>query len=424
MTHERGIFFCSCFCSFYVSSLIREINARIGDAREFLAPVIHRTPLMYSKTLSDATGAEVFLKLENLQKTGAFKVRGAYYKLAKLKRMGNVSRVVAASSGNHAQGVAYSASLLGIEATIFMPKHTPFYKVNATRSYGANVFLHGETYDDAYKAALEYAESQKATFVHPFNDLDIIAGQGTIGVEIFEDLPGVDVVLVPVGGGGLISGIAVALKSLSDRVKVIGVQPSGAPAMYFSFKEGRVVETPNVWSIADGVIVKRPGELTLQVMREVVDDVVLVDDKEIARAVFVLLERAKTVAEPAGALPVAALLSEAVQVKGKKVVAVISGGNIELSLLSRIINQVLFIEGRQVKIKGLLPDRPGQLKRVIDVVAELGFNIVSIDHERVNPLVMPGTAEVTLGLEIPSREAINILLVKLKEQGLDFKVVN
>ncbi|AKG39413.1 threonine dehydratase [Infirmifilum uzonense] len=406
-----------------MSSLVEDINIRIREAYDILSPVIHHTPLMPSKTLSDMTQGEVLLKLENFQKTGAFKVRGAYYKLSKLKQKEGVSRVVAASSGNHAQGVAYSASQLGIAATIFMPRYTPFYKVNATKSYGAQVILHGETYDESYRKALEFANAQKMPFIHPFEDPDIIAGQGTIGVEIFKDAHRVDVVVVPVGGGGLISGIAVALKKLNDKIKIIGVQPSGAPAMYLSYKQGKLVETPNVFSIADGVIVKKPGELTLKIMEEVVDDMVLVDDKDTARAVFVLLERAKTVAEPAGALSVAALLSGAIDVKGKRAVAVVSGGNVEPSLLSRIITQTLFVEGRQVKIRGMLPDRPGQLKRVIDVVADLGLNIISIEHERVNPLVAPGLAEVTLGIEVPSREVINLLIVRLKEQGLSFEVV-
>ncbi|MEZ0345144.1 MAG: threonine ammonia-lyase [Infirmifilum sp.] len=406
-----------------MTQIIEDVNLRIREAYEILIPVVHHTPLTPFKTLSDMTGGEVLLKLENFQKTGAFKVRGAYYKLSKLKTRENISRVVAASSGNHAQGVAYSAAQLGIEATIFMPRYTPFYKVNATRSYSAKVVLYGDTYDDAYRKAIEVSESEKIPFIHPFEDLDIIAGQGTIGLEIFKDAPNIDIVLVPVGGGGLISGIAVALKKLNEKIKVIGVQPSGAPAMYLSYKQGRVTETHDVYSIADGVIVKKPGELTLKIMSEVVDDMVLVDDRDIARAVFLLLERAKTVAEPAGALSVAALLSGNVNVKGKRTVAVVSGGNVEPSLLARIINQTLFIEGRQVKIKGQLPDRPGQLKKVIDVVAELGLNIISIEHERINPLVAPGLAEVIIGLEVPNRDTINLLTQRLKELGLDFKVI-
>lgn len=401
-----------------------EIMLKIREAREVLRNVIHRTPIVHSKTLSDLTKAEVSLKLENLQKTGAFKVRGAYYKLSRLLRSERIEKVVTASSGNHAQGVAYSSLALGIKATVVMPKHTPFYKVNATRSYGAQVILHGDTYDEAYAYAARLAESEKAPLIHPFDDPEIIAGQGTIGVEIYEDLPDADVVLVPVGGGGLISGIAIALKKLNSRVKVIGVQPAGAPSMHLSFRRGELVETPHVYSIADGVIVKKPGKLTFELVKEFVDDVVVVDDREIARAVFLLLERVKTVAEPAGALPVAALISGALDVKGKKVVCVISGGNVDPSFLSRIINQVLFLEGRQVRIRGMLPDKPGQLKRVIDPIAELGFNIVEIHHERLNPLISPGMAQVTLGLEVPSREAVEILLLKLKELGLEFSQVS
>uniref|UniRef100_A0A7C4H3V8 threonine ammonia-lyase n=1 Tax=Thermofilum pendens TaxID=2269 RepID=A0A7C4H3V8_THEPE len=404
--------------------LAEEITLRIKEAREILKPAVHRTPIVFSKTLSDIAKAEVSLKLENLQKTGAFKVRGAYYKLSKLLQAGRVEKVVTASSGNHAQGVAYSASVLGVKAIVVMPKHTPFYKVNATRSYGAQVVLHGDTYDEAYAYAVELAEKERIPLVHPFDDPEIIAGQGTIGVEIYEDLPNVETVLVPVGGGGLISGIAIALKRLNSRVKVIGVQPTGAPSMYLSYRHGQPVETPRVFSIADGVIVKKPGKLTFELVQEFVDDIVVVDDREIAKAVFLLLERAKTVAEPAGALSVAALTSGAYDARGKKVACVISGGNIDPSLLSRIINQVLFLEGRQVRIQGILPDKPGQLKRVIDPIAELGFNIIEIYHERLNPLINPGMAQVTLGLEVPSRESVEILLLKLKELGLEFTLVS
>jgi threonine dehydratase len=404
------------------SKLLDELNIKIRDAREVLKNIVHHTPLQHSRTLSDLTKGEIYLKLENLQKTGAFKVRGAYYKMQKLARSG-VKSVVAASSGNHAQGVAFSAASLNMKATIVMPRHTPFYKVNATKSYGAEVVLHGDTYDDAYQKALEIAQQTNAEFVHPFNDLDIMAGQGTIGVEIFEDLSDVEVVLVPVGGGGLISGIATALKKLKPDAKVIGVQPKGAPATYLSFQEKRIVETHEVSSIADGVIVKKPGDITLKIMEEVVDDMVLVDDREIARAMFLLLERVKTVAEPAGALGVAAVISGAVDVSGKKTVPVVSGGNVDPTLLIRVLGQVLYVEGRQVRIQGILPDRPGQLKKVIDAVAELGLNIVEIQHERLNPLLTPGMALVTLGLEVPSKEYADILVLKLKQMGLDFRVV-
>lgn len=402
--------------------LIEEVNIKIKEARRVLQGVAHRTPLNHSRTFSRMTGGEVYLKLENLQKTGAFKIRGAYYKISKLAREG-VKRVVAASSGNHAQGVAYSASLLGIKSTIVMPRYTPFFKVEATRNYGADVILYGETYDDAYQKALQISRETGAPLIHPFNDTDIIAGQGTIGVEIYEDLEDVDLVAVPIGGGGLISGIAVALKKINPDIKVVGVQPAGAPSMFLSYREGRPVETPHPYSIADGVIVKKPGDKTLAIIRRLVDDIVLVDDEETARAVFLLLERAKVVAEPAGALSLAAMLSGKIPVSEKKAVAVISGGNIDPSLLSRIINQALYMEGRQVKITGVLPDKPGQLKKVIDTVAELGLNIISIEHERVNPLVSPGTAQVTLGLEVPDKNSVTVLLTRLKAKGLDFKIV-
>ncbi|MCS7103816.1 MAG: threonine ammonia-lyase, partial [Candidatus Korarchaeum sp.] len=318
--------------------LAEEIFSRIEEARALLRPVIHETPLMTSRTLSELSGSEVHLKMENLQKTGSFKVRGAYYKM---KMIGNLSGVVAASSGNHAQGVAYSASLLGIKAVIVMPKHTPLFKINATKSYGAQVVLHGETYDDAYIKAKEVSESEGLPFIHPFNDPDVIAGQGTIGIEVQEEIGGCDAVVVPVGGGGLISGIAIAMKTLNPEVKVIGVQPSGAPTGYLSYKQGDLVETQQAYSIADGVVVKRPGDLTLRIMKSFVDDIVLVDDRDVARAIFLLLERVKTVVEGAGALSVAALLSGRLKLEGKRVVCVLSGGNIDPFMLIRIVNRVL-----------------------------------------------------------------------------------
>lgn len=400
--------------------LAEGIFSRIEEARDLLRPVVHETPLMVSKTLSKLSESEVHLKMENLQKTGSFKVRGAYYKVSKV---GGSRGVVAASSGNHAQGVAYSAGLLGIEATVVMPKCTPFFKVNATKGYGARVVLHGDTYDEAYLKAREISESRGIPFIHPFDDPDVIAGQGTIGVEVHEQIGKFDAIVVPVGGGGLISGIAVATKTLNPDAKVIGVQPSGAPAGYLSYRRGDPVEVQRAHSIADGVVVKRPGDLTLRIMRRFVDDIVLVDEGEIARAIFLLLERVKTVVEGAGALPVAALISGKLKLEGKRVVCVLSGGNIDPSTLVRIVNRVLTLEGRQVRVTGTLPDVSGQLKRVIDIVAELGFNIVEVEHERLNPLVHPGMAQVSLLLEVPERGAADLLISKLREIGLEFDQV-
>jgi len=401
---------------------MEEISVRIKEAKSILTDVVHRTPLNRSFTFSKMTKGDVYLKLENLQKTGSFKVRGAYYALWKRVKKEKIRACVAASSGNHAQGVAYSAQTLGIRSVIVMPLYTPFYKVQATKSYGAEVLLYGETYDEAFSKACEIARSLGAPLIHPFDDYDVIAGQGTIGVEIYEDLDNVEVVLVPIGGGGLISGIAVALKKLRPEIEIIGVQPEGAPALYHSFKKGRLVYVDNIYTIADGVAVKRPGERTFRIINELVSDIVLVDDYEIARAMFLLLERGKLVAEPAGVLPIAALLSGKVDIRGRKVVAVISGGNVDMSLLSRIVERGLYLEGRVARIAGLLNDRPGELKKVIDVIAEYKFNIVSIEHERANPLIHPGAAKVTLGIEVPDTRSVIKMLDKLKEKGLDFKL--
>lgn len=404
------------------SGLHDEIYARIREAVDVLEGVVHRTPLSGSMTLSRMVGGDVYLKLENLQKVGAFKVRGAYYKLWKEKARGARS-CVTASSGNHAQGVAYSAGVLGMRATVYMPRFTATYKVEATRGYGAEVVLVGESYEDAYEAAVEHARREGAPFIHPFDDLDIVAGQGTIGVEIIEDLSDVDVILVPVGGGGLISGIAVAVKRLRPGAKVVGVQPRGAAAMCESFKRGEIVEVERPFSVADAVLVRRPGELTFKVVSGLVDDMVVVDDSDIARALFLLMERVKLVAEPAGALGVAAMLSGAVDVSGRKVVAVISGGNVDMSLLSEIIAKGLLLESRHIRIQGVLPDRPGQLKRVIDIIAEMNLNIVDVKHERGNPLVNPGLAMVTLEVEVPNREVAEQLVERLRKCGLDFRLV-
>jgi len=402
---------------------IEDIWSCVKEAAKVLKPIIHRTPLDRSATFSRMCGGEVFLKLENLQKTGSFKIRGAYYKLWKTLREKSITTCVAASSGNHAQGVAYAASMLGVKAIIVMPEYTPVAKIAATKGYGAEVVLYGRTYDEAYLKALEICRRLKAEFIHPFDDPYVIAGQGTIGIEIYEDLKNVDVVLVPVGGGGLISGVAIALKRLNPRVKIIGVQAEGAPAMALSLREGRIVRYENPDTIADAIAVKEPGKLTFSIIEELVDDIVLVDDNEIAYAVFMLLERCKCVAEPAGALGVAALLSEKVDARRKRVVAIVSGGNIDMALLARIIERMLFVEGREVRIRGVLPDRPGMLKRVLEVLAEAKANIVTIEHDRANPSLRPGKAEVTITIEVPAMEHVGELLARLKRIGYEFRVV-
>ena len=405
------------------SSITDSIWHNIQEAYDVLASIIHRTPLMRSHTFSRMSNGNVFLKLENLQKTGSFKIRGAYYKLWRSLKEKKIKICVAASSGNHAQGVAYAASLLGIKSIIVMPEYTPVAKVSATQGYGAEVILHGSTYDEACRKALELSRELHAEFVHPFDDPYVIAGQGTIGIEIYNALKEVDYVFVPVGGGGLISGIAIAIKKLKPDVKVIGVQAKGAPAMTLSYMKGKRMCYDNPYTIADAIIVKEPGELTFSIVRELVDDMVLVDDFEISHALFMLLERCKLLAEPAGVLGLAAILSGKVDIKGKNAVVVISGGNIDMSLLAKLIEKVLFKERREVKIRGVLPDRPGMLKRVLEVLAEVKANIVTIAHDRSNPYLEPGMAEVTITIEIPSIESVESILAKLKNIGYEFKLV-
>ncbi len=404
---------------------ISKIFEYIKEADKVLEGKIYRTPVDKSHALSRLLEAEVYLKLENFQRTGAFKIRGAYYTLWKiLQERGRITACVTASSGNHAQGVALAASELGIKAYIVMPETTPYIKIKATKEYGAEVILHGRTYDDAYEKALEIRDKLNAIFVHPFNDEFVIAGQGSIGMEIYRMLKNVDVVLVPVGGGGLISGIAIALKNLIPNVKVIGVQPKGAPAMTLSYKQGRIVEVKEFDTIADAIIVKKPGDLTFKIISELVDDMILVDDDDIVRAIFLLLERSKVVAEPAGALSVAALLSGQLDVKGKRVVCVISGGNIDMTMLARIVSRALVLEKRQIRLSGILPDRPGMLKSVLEVLAEVNANIVDIEHDRISTSLKPGKARVTITFEISDEKVLNDIIQKLKAKGFEFKVVD
>jgi len=382
--------------------------------------LIHRTPMYRSDTLSEIAGANVWLKLESLQKTGSFKVRGAYFKVNEVVKEG-VRHVVTASAGNHAQGVAYAAKLLGIRATVVMPKFTPWIKVARTRRYGAETILWGESYTESEDYATKLSKDLGAHFIHAYDDIDVMAGQGTIGFEIIEDLGSVDYIIVPVGGGGLVSGVASVIKSLRPGVKVIGVQSEGAPSAYRSLKEGRLVTLDNVDTIADGISAKRIGELTFEAMREVVDDVVLVSDLDIARAILLIAESAKVLAEGAGAVAVAALISGKVKVRGN-VVALVSGGNIDMTMLFRVIMKALALEGRIIKITGLLPDKPGTLGRVTTALGEIGVNILDVFHERFDPAIRPGYAKVSLILELPpGQDARDIVLSRIRGMGYDFK---
>lgn len=407
------------------SNLVEDIYQNSIRARDVLRGLIHETPLDLSSTFSSMTGGEVYLKLENLQKTGSFKVRGAYYKIWTLGEKAK-GGVVAASAGNHAQGVAFAAKLLGVKAIIVMPVVAPLSKILATKSYGAEVVLHGNVVDESMKKANEIAEQTGATLIHPYDDPAVIAGQGTISLEILEQMQEPpDVVVIPIGGGGLISGNAVVLKKrLGSRVKVIGVEPSYVPKYSMSLKEGRPVNITGAPSgLMDGLIVKSAGHLTFELIRELVDDIVTVDDKEVARAMFLLLERGKTLAEGAGAAPLAALIEGKVDVKGKRVVALISGGNVDLSRLANIINYELFRTKRLIKLVGAVPDQPGYLDRVLRRLADARFNVIDIRHDRFSPMLTPGYALIEALVEAPDPDAIPEALQMLKSDGFDFKVL-
>jgi len=398
----------------------RDMLSLIKEASNVLRSNIHRTPLTFSTYFSHLVGREIYLKLENLQKTGSFKVRGALFKINSLLPEVRERGVVAASSGNHAQGVAYSASKLGVKATIVMPETAPPYKVNATRSYGARVILKGRVYDDAYVEAVKISRETGAYFIHPFDDPYVIAGQGTIGLEICEDLPNVDTILVPVGGGGLISGIALSVKESlrSKDVRIIGVEPEGDPKLRQALVIGRPVEIVPKPSLADGVLTKTVGRLTFKIIKDYVDDVLVVDEDEIARAMYLLLERGKLLAEGAGALPLAAILKYGRGLPGKEIVAVISGGNADLTTLYRVILRGLSAEGRLAKIALELKDQPGTLRESLDYVSSAGFNIIEIRHDRFGPGIPPGYANVELLVETPSKGAIDNLLSKLRDAGI------
>ncbi len=353
---------------------------KIKDAVDVLKNIARRTDLIHAQNIIEDN--DIYLKVENLQKTGSFKLRGASYKIANLSQEAKSKGVIACSAGNHAQGVALASQKNNIKATIFIPATAPISKVEATRKFGAEIRLIDGVYDDAYKAAVEYQKETNGTFVHPFDDEDVIAGQGTIGLEILEQLPDVDAVIVPIGGGGLISGVAYAIKQVKPECKVYGVQAQGAGSMYQSLLNHKVLELPVVHTFADGTAVKRPGDLTFDICSKYVDEVVTVTDDEIASAILTLMERQKLVAEGAGALSVAAAMFNKLPIEGKKTVCVISGGNIDVNILSRVINRGLLKSGRLSHLTIELLDKPGQLKDVSSIIAEYGANVIRVRHNQ------------------------------------------
>ncbi len=391
----------------------------IYRASNVLKSVVRKTDIIYAPKLKQ--GAEIYLKTENLQVTGSFKVRGSYYKISKLTEEERALGVIACSAGNHAQGVALAAQKNGIKAVICLPDGAPISKVEATKSYGAEVCLVEGVYDDAYKRALELRDECGYTFIHPFDDDDVIAGQGTIGLEIFDQLPELDAVIVPVGGGGLISGVAFALKTLKPDIKVYGVQAEGAPSMRNSVVDGEIEELASVRTIADGIAVKKPGDTTFEMCKKYVDEIVTVSDDEISAAILALMEQNKIVTEGAGAVSVAAAMFDKVDIKGKKTVCILSGGNIDVTILSRVIKRGLLMSGRTYQFTVELVDKPGQLMGVAGIIGKLGGNVISIHHERANEGSDVNGCYLRIVVETRNFEHIDEITNALKEQG--FKLI-
>lgn len=387
----------------------------LRDARCVLSPVINLTPMIPAKGF--VPDCRFYLKADCLQKTGAFKLRGAYYKLSTLTDEEKARGVIACSAGNHAQGVAFAARDMGIPAAICIPAGAPLSKIEATRSYGANVVLVPGVYDDAHAEAVRLRDEQGLTFIHPFDDERVMAGQGTIGLEIAEQLPDVDVVLVPIGGGGLIAGVASALRQLKPACRIIGVQAAGAASMADSLRAGHILTLPEVHTVADGIQVKTPGEKTFAICREAVDEVVTVGEAEIASAILTVLERQKLMVEGAGAVGVAAAMYGELDLRGKTVCALLSGGNLDVTMLERIITRGLAREGRTVGFSTVLPDRPRALAGLLGIVSELGANVLEVSHERSSLKADLGSTVVHLLVETRNRAHVDELFDALHREG-------
>ena len=393
---------------------------KIYHAAFVLSEVARKTDLIYSEALSKEN--QVYLKTENLQVTGSFKLRGAYYKISQLSEEQKKAGIIACSAGNHAQGVALASTRQGVRSVVYMPDSAPISKVEATKRLGAEVVLTKGAYDDAYAAAVKAQEETGATLIHPFDDEEIIAGQGTIGLEILEQMRDVDAVVVPIGGGGLISGVAYAIKQLNPNVKVYGVQAANAASMADSIHQGSQITLDTVKTFADGIAVKHPGDTTFQMVQQYVDEIVTVSEDEIATAILTMLERQKLIAEGAGAVSVAAVMFNKLPVKGKKVVCVVSGGNIDVNILSRVITRGLVTSGRNTNLVIALEDKPGQLVGVSEIISKCGANVVSVSHERSDPNMAISSCFLRVGMETRDFAQIEAVRKALTEAG--FKIVN
>ncbi len=396
--------------------------SEIVKAKRQISTTAIKTPCALAPLLSLEVGAEVYLKKENLQITGAYKLRGAYNKIASLSEEERMRGVIAASAGNHAQGVAYSARSFGIKATIIMPEATPLLKVTGTKDLGAEVILHGDNYDEAYAYALSYAKDHGLTFIHPFEDPSVIAGQGTVALEMFDEMNDLDVIVIPIGGGGLISGMSSAIKQIDPKVRVIGVCATGAPAMYESFQAKKAMNSKSVRTIADGIAVRDVSESNLAHILECVDEIVLVDDEEIAAAILFLLERQKLVVEGGGAAGVAAIMHQKFHFeKNTKIGTVLSGGNIDVQMLSIIIEKGLIKSHRKMKLVITLIDKPGSLMRLTDLFKNANANIIQIDYDRFSTKLSYGDAQITIMLETKGVEHQAQIRALLKNAGYPFK---
>lgn len=395
---------------------------KFEEAAEKVKEVTLATNLVYSEYFSNQSGNKVYLKPENMQYTGAYKVRGAYYKISTMSEDARKKGLITASAGNHAQGVAYAASKYGVPATVVMPTTTPLIKVNRTKGYGAKVVLYGNVYDEACEYAMKLAKEQGLTFVHPFNDLDVATGQGSIAMEIIKELPTVDYILVPIGGGGLATGVSTLAKLLNPKIKVIGVEPAGAACMKASLEAGKVVSCDHVSTIADGTAVQTPGKIIFPYIQENLDDIITVEDEELIPCFLDLLENHKMLAENSGLLTIAAL--KHLDVKNKKVVSIISGGNMDVITIASLVQHGLIMRDRIFTVSVFLPDKPGELNKVSDVIADAQGNIIKLEHNQFVSINRNSAVELTITMEAFGTEHKNKIIKSLKKAGYDPKMRN
>ena len=394
---------------------------KFEEAAEKVKEVTLQTNLVYSEYFSAQSGNKVYLKPENMQYTGAYKVRGAYYKISTMSEEERKKGLITASAGNHAQGVAYAAKKYGVKATVVMPTTTPLIKVNRTKGYGAEVVLYGNVYDEACEYALKLAKEQGLTFVHPFDDLDVATGQGSIAMEIIKELPTVDYILVPIGGGGLATGVSTLAKLLNPNIKVIGVEPAGANCLQASIKAGKVVTLPTVSTIADGTAVKTPGTKLFPYLQKNLDDIITVPDEDLIVAFLDMVENHKMVVENSGLLTVAAV--KQLNVKGKKIVSILSGGNMDVITMSSVVQQGLVQRSRIFTVSVLLPDRPGELVRVASIIAEANGNVIKLEHNQFVSINRKATVELRITIEAFGHEHKEEIVAKLEKAGLRPRIV-